>query len=90
MKTVNYVLPIYWAPALVNGDFGGLDDNDKNAIAVFCGYLRSEHGSDYCLACGDSEGISRRHDASPICDAYNIKTFISEVTEFTFEDRTSI
>lgn len=29
MKTDTYILPSYWAPALINGDYSGLTDEES-------------------------------------------------------------
>lgn len=42
VKTERYRLPSYWASAIINGDYSGLDDNEEKAVNDF---LSSVNGS---------------------------------------------
>lgn len=35
MKTTTYILPAYWASALINNDFSGIKDNEESEIRSF-------------------------------------------------------
>lgn len=54
-------LPEHWAPALVNADTTGLDDQDEAALDAFM----ADHPNLYCVGVDDGPQFCRRHDATP-------------------------
>lgn len=65
MQTVQYILPIHWACALVNGDETGIDDTDQAALDTFIADMVQKYGSCHCIDVIDDEGFMRYHDAQP-------------------------
>lgn len=61
MGTCTYTLPAHWAPALVNGDFTGLDDDDEEALMRV---IAGENLPDP-IAVGDEPEFRKYHDAQP-------------------------
>ena len=61
METFTYTLPAHWAPALINGDFTGLDEADEEAL------MRVVAGENLPDPIGVSEEPEFRkyHDAQP-------------------------
>jgi hypothetical protein len=76
MSRETYLLPAFWAPALVNGDFSGMDDSDDKALTD---WLAETFPADkfprgaWCVDCdSDAIGFTHWHDAMPhvlACDA---------------------
>jgi hypothetical protein len=59
MKTVEYILPSFWASALVNGDESGLSDEEIDAIDAWLNHMNL--GS--CVDVSSEEFFSSQHDA---------------------------
>lgn len=67
MKTIDFTLPAHWAPALINGDFSGLSDEDDEAIRYFLDTEPDIAGD--CLSCTDEPEFRRYYDADGLaCD----------------------
>lgn len=66
-----YVLPEYWASALINGDYSGLSDDEEKQIQEW--FNRVQPGD--CVACSDEPYFSNRNDAG---------TLAGNVLEYTF------
>ena len=59
---MEFVLPEFWLPALVNGDTTGLDEEDERALDAFLADLPADA---YCVGTDDSEAsFCTRHDAT--------------------------
>ena len=72
MKTTIYTLPAYWASALINGDFSGLEDSEEKEINDF---IAGENlGS--CLDCTTDPEFKRTNDAG---------TLAGDCLDFTFQ-----
>lgn len=71
MDTIEYILPIDFASALINGDYSGLDHQDVNALDRFLKDISNEF--DAVMVCIDveesdsdgSEGFLKYHDLQP-------------------------
>lgn len=65
MKTVTYILPEHWLPALVNDDLTGLDTEESISFQNFMHDHIKYHGTFWCLGPVDDEGngFMRYHDA---------------------------
>ena len=61
METTTYWLPAHWAPALVNGDFTGLEEDDEEQL------MRVIAGEDLPdpVTVSDSPEFRKYHDAQP-------------------------
>ena len=80
MRTLKLTLPQYWAPALINGDFTGYDDDELEQIEEFTKSMVDEHGSCRCVDYDDeSADFSRWHDAI----AYGV--LACDVMTYTFD-----
>jgi hypothetical protein len=75
MKTVTYILPAYWASALVNADSSGLSDDDEKELNAWHEKALKRHGTLHCT-CPDGEPyFASRNDAG---------TLAGDVLEYTF------
>jgi hypothetical protein len=62
MKTTDYMLPAYWASALVNNDFSGVDGEAAEQIRAWL--IEEQPGN--CLACSGEAAFVWHHDADYI------------------------
>ena len=59
---MEFVLPEFWLPALVNCDTTGLDEEDERALDAFLADLPADA---YCVGTDDDEAsFCTRHDAT--------------------------
>ena len=60
-ETTTYVLPAHWAPALMNGDFTGMEEEDEEAL------MRVTVGENLPdpLGVSDEPEFVKYHDAQP-------------------------
>ena len=67
MKIETYSLPAFWASALINGDFSGLEDGDA---AILRSWLAQHPELGGCLSCTDEPEFRKHHDTSEVlaCD----------------------
>ena len=67
MKTETYTLPAFWASALVNGDYSGLEDDDEAHLVA---WLAAHPGLGSCLSCTEEAEFRKHHDAPGVlaCD----------------------
>ena len=76
MKIEKYLLPAFWAPALINSDETDMEDSDVEAMNAWLDEI--EPG--YCIGCSDDESnFTSYHDASNHVLACNC-------LEYSFED----
>jgi hypothetical protein len=61
MDTTTYTLPAHWAPALVNDDWTGLDDDDNDRLTA----LLTDEQLLPCLSCTEEPFFCTHHDARP-------------------------
>ena len=68
MKIETYSLPAFWASALINGDFSGLEDGDAAILRIWLAQHPELGG---CLSCTDEPGFRKHHDAPEVlaCDS---------------------
>lgn len=82
IEIVEFVLPSYWATAMVNADLDGFDDEEQEQFDAFCDMMDEEYDSWHCVEVKEYNGFMRWHDAAPYgvlaCDT---STFIFHVTE---------
>ena len=65
MKLETYLLPQYWASALINGDESGLTDQDAQQLGAFVKDMVNIHGRCWPVTCDDDVQFMRYHDAQP-------------------------
>jgi len=77
MKFETYLLPEFWAPALINADFSGMEDSDISELAQWLADVKP--GT--CVQCDDSREFSKWHDAIGYvlaCDCINFTFQVAE------------
>ena len=85
LEVIEYELPSFWASALINGDFSGLDVEDLKALESFTLDVVEEYGHANFVDCSDDCSDFRRyHDASAYgvlaCDVLTY-TLLARVNE---------
>lgn len=73
MKTETYVLPVYWASALINDDASGLEDSEIEEIDAFC------DGLGPCVDVSGENEFSWTNDANDLGGA--VATFTFQILE---------
>ena len=81
MKTETYLLPDFWASALINDDYSGMADLDA---AILNEWL-DDYAPGVCLGCTDEPEFTPWHDASQTVGACNCLTY----TFATYEETTA-
>lgn len=67
METVEFTLPAHWAPALINGDFTGLSDEEDAAVRYWLDTEPDIAGD--ALSCTDEPVFWSYYDADGLpCD----------------------
>lgn len=76
MQLETYILPAYWASALINNDYSGLESNDIEEIEDFEWRNKENDHRFTCIGCSEESYFAWRNDAFNLgCD----------VLEFTFD-----
>lgn len=65
MQIVEMTLPAFWASALINGDYSGLEPQDIEALDNFSADMVRDHGLFSPLTCSEEEFFTWHHDARP-------------------------
>jgi hypothetical protein len=73
-ETVVYILPAYWASALVNCDDSGLEDGERQVLEAWCKRTNTNYGT--CLNVGEPY-YARSNDAG---------TLAGDVAEYLFPE----
>lgn len=79
MKTIKLTLPEFWASALINGDFSGLEDDEIIELESWLSWAAGENIG-FCLDAGDERSFIQYHDASAYVLACTCLDFTFEVT----------
>lgn len=81
-----YILPSYWASALVNGDYSGLSDEEAAEVRSCTDWICSRLGRAECVGASE-ERFARFSDWKPAL-AGNVReyTFISYVKDYFADD----
>jgi hypothetical protein len=80
MKTETLQLPVFWAPALINGDYTGYSDVEAEQILEFERDMIAEHGQCWCLGLEEENSwFTFSHDA----ERYGVLG--CDVANFTFD-----
>lgn len=61
LNIVKYVLPAYWASALINGDYSGLDDDDAKMLDAWLKREKPGFAVD-----AEDEHFAHRNDAGTL------------------------
>jgi len=76
MELETYILPSYWASALINSDFSGYSDEELKEIEKFENDNREKDHCFACVGCSDESYFAWSNDANNLG---------SDVLEFTFD-----
>lgn len=76
MITETYILPAYWASALINADYSGLEDIDIQELERFIARNKEEGKRFYCIDCSEESYFTPYNDAH---------TLACDVLEYTFD-----
>jgi len=76
MTTETYILPAYWASALINADNSGLEDNEIAEIEKFETDKKEDGCRFACIGCSEEQYFAHRNDANNMG---------GDVLEFTFD-----
>jgi hypothetical protein len=60
IKINTYILPSYWASALINGDYSGMEDGEEKILNEWI--KRVKPG--YCVGCSEESWFQWGHDAN--------------------------
>lgn len=67
LNTETYILPAYWASALINDDYTGLEESDIEAIEAFLFANKEQIGS--CIDVSEDSWFAHSNDAINLgCD----------------------
>ena len=81
MKTIKLTLPEFWASALINGDFSGLEDDEANELEAWQSYASAENIG-HCVDVNTNERFfTKYHDASEFVLACDCLEYTFEVTQ---------
>ena len=76
MTTETYILPAYWACALINSDISGLEDSDIADIEKFETDNKDAGCRFCCIGCSEEQYFAHSNDANNMG---------GDVLEFTFD-----
>lgn len=65
MKTETFIIPDFYLPALINGDYSGLSDADAEALDRFTEEQLKHFERFWALCDTESEGFLTFHDLKP-------------------------
>jgi hypothetical protein len=81
MKTIKLTLPEFWASALINGDYSGLEDDEVQELEQWLSFAKNE-GYGFCLDVNtDERSFIQYHDASAWVLACDCLEYTFEVTQ---------
>lgn len=81
MKTIKLTLPEFWASALINGDFSGLEDDEANELEAWQSYASTENIGHCVDVNTDERFFIQHHDASAYVLACDCLEYTFEVTQ---------
>lgn len=65
IEIIEYRLPAYWAGALINSDYSGLEENEIDELNDFLETIPNE----YCVSASSEQYFAHNNDGSPMaCD----------------------
>lgn len=71
-----YILPEYWASALINDDYSGMNNLDIEYLEKFISDNKSDNCRFYCIGCSEQSFFSWHNDANNLG---------SDCLEYTFD-----
>jgi len=78
----HFELPTHWAPILINGDEGGLDEEDSQALDSFVDWMVETYGKCWVLNVENDTYFSKYHDAHHLgVGACHVSLFTFDVTK---------
>ena len=80
MKTIDFILPSYYASAFVNGDYSGLSDEEEEMISDFINANITKYGRFYCIDVDVDNTYFARHN-----DLTGMSHLGSDVCRYTFD-----
>lgn len=63
-ETIEYKLPAYWASALINNDYSGLEEPEIKALNDFVDRESKDYKMFYCVEVSDEQYFSNSNDAN--------------------------
>jgi hypothetical protein len=79
MKTIKLTLPEFWASALINGDYSGLEDDEVQELEQWLSWAKDQNYG-FCLDVNtDERFFLQYHDASAYVLACECLEYIFEV-----------
>ena len=81
MKTIKLTLPEFWASALINGDFSGLEEDEANELECWQSYASTENIGHCVDVNTDERFFLQYHDASAYVLACDCLEYTFEVTQ---------
>jgi hypothetical protein len=82
-----FILPSYWASALVNGDYTGLYDDDEVAEVESCAdWLHSQLGNAECVDISEEEWFATSNDWDSTAGNVLEYTFLTNVEDYFVDD----
>ena len=79
MRTINFILPAYYAPAMINGDYDGLTDKEMTILTDFVHDNIFKYGRFDCV---DADVDNTYF--SPFNDLTGMRSVGSDVCKYTF------
>ena len=64
LKFETFELPAFWASALINDDYSGLEDSDRVELDQFVSWMKKEYGRCDAVSCADEAHFTEWHDAT--------------------------
>ena len=80
METIDFILPVYYASALVNNDFSGLEDSEVKLLNDFINNGVKKYGQFWCLS-ADTENSY----FSPYNDLPGMRNIGADVCNYIFD-----
>lgn len=78
MKVETYVLPEFWACALINNDFSAMEESEIKELNKFIEDNREENCRFYCINCSDEAYFKWCNDATSL--GGNVLEYIFDVS----------
>ncbi len=80
MNTETYILPEYWASALINADYSGLEDSEIQEIEEFETNNRQPGCAFYCVGCSEESYFKWSNDATNLgCNVLDYTFDVSQL-----------
>ena len=67
-----YMISEHWLPAIFNGDFSGLDEDDETRLENFLNFVQEQHGSGHWSCDDELEEFAR-------CEISNLHAYCTKL-----------